>query len=310
MDRSLCRIKQRIYKNSPLLILALPGIILVFLFNYLPMFGVVIAFKKYNFTSGILGSPWVGLQNFRFLFTNAKTFVRIVRNTVGYYALFTAVGTVCNIALAISLYECTSKRFAKISQTIMIMPTFISYIAVTFIVKALLDTKTGLINHMLLALGQDKILWYMTPKYWPFILTIVNIWKGTGYGSILYLSALSGMDQEIFEAAQLDGANKWQQIRYVTLPMLRSMVVILLLLGLGGIMTSNTGLFYQVTKNQGILYSTTQTIDAYVLNSVMDGSSEYGVTAAVTFFQSIVGCVMVISVNLLVRRFSPENSLF
>lgn len=301
---------KNICQNKALLLMALPGFVLIVMFAYVPMFGLVVAFKKFNYADGILGSPWVGFDNFKFLFSSADTTWRMIRNTVGYYLVFTVLGTIANVALAIGLNECRRKYFAKVSQTLMILPTFISWIAVTFIVKALLDGQNGMINHILLSLGQDPIQWYTQPQYWPVILTIVNLWKNTGYGSVLYLSALAGMDQELFEAAELDGATKWQQIRYITLPMLTSMVSIMTLMSLGGIMTSNTGLFYQVTKNIGALYPTTQTIDAYVMNALMSGGSNFGMTSAVTFFQSVVGCVMVVGVNLIVRRIEPDNALF
>ncbi len=298
------------YKHKALLLMALPAMVLIFMFAYMPMGGLVVAFKKFNFSDGIWGSPWVGLENFKFLFASADTTWRMIRNTVGYYLIFTITGTVCNVALAIALNECRLKRFSKISQTMMILPTFISWIAVTYIVKALLDGNNGMINHIMASLGMEEISWYTEPKYWPVILTIVNLWKNIGYGSILYLSALAGMDQEVFEAAELDGASKWQKIRYITLPMLTSMISIMLLMGLGGIMTSNTGLFYQVTKNVGALYPTTQTIDSYVMNALTGGSSNFGMTAAVTFFQSVIGCIMVVIANLLVRRWDPDKSLF
>jgi multiple sugar transport system permease protein/putative aldouronate transport system permease protein len=212
--------------------------------------------------------------------------------------------------LAIALNECIGKRFAKITQTMMILPTFISWIAVTFIVTSLLDVRSGMLNNVLAFFGKGEISWYTESGYWPYILLIVNVWKSTGYGSIIYLSALAGMDQDVFEAANLDGASKLQQIRYITLPMLTSMVCILTLMSLGGIMSSNTGLFYQVTRNVGSLYSTTQTIDAYVMNALMSGTSNFGMTAAVSFFQSVVGCFMVLVVNMLVKKWEPENSLF
>lgn len=300
---------RNIWKNKVLLLFVLPGLTLIIMFNYIPMFGLVLAFKDYNFAKGIFHSDWIGLNNIKFLFLNGATTWRMMRNTVGYYALFTVVGTVANVSLAIALNECRRKHFARASQTIMIMPTFISYIAVTFIVKGLL-MDNGIVNNLIASLGSERIAFYSQPKYWPLILTIVKIWKDTGYGSVLYLSALAGMDQEIFEAATLDGATRWQQIRYITLPMLSSMVAILTLLGLGNIMTSNTGLFYQVTRNVGALYPTTQTLDSYVLDALAGGNSNFGVTAAVTLFQSVVGCFMVVTVNLIVRRFSPEHSLF
>lgn len=302
-------IAHNLWKNRTLLLFVLPGVVLILLFNYVPMFGLVLAFKQYNFSKGVFGSDWVGLKNFQMLFVNSATTIRMVRNTIGYWALFTAVGTICNVALAIALNECRRKYFARTTQTLMILPTFISYIAVTYITSGLLSSK-GMVNDLVVAFGGEPISFFTEPKYWPVILLIVNLWKNTGYGSVLYLSALAGMDQEMFEAADLDGASKWQKIWYITIPMLSSMVAIMTLLGLGSIMTSNTGLFYQVTRNSGPLYSTTQTLDAYVLNAMVGGNSSYGVTTAVTAFQSAVGCFMVIVVNLIVRKISPEHSLF
>lgn len=301
---------KRLCKSKELIMMCLPGIILIIMFNYVPLGGLVLAFKKFNYADGIWKSPWIGLDNFKFLFTSASVTWRMLRNTVGYYFVFTIIGTALNVALAIGLNQCRNKYFAKASQTIMIMPAFISWIAVTFIVKALLEGQNGMLNHIITLFGGSTINWYAEAKYWPVILTIVNVWKNTGYGSILYLSALAGMDQEIFEAATLDGATKQQQIRYITLPMLTSIISIMLLLSLGGIMTSNTGLFYQVTMNVGSLYETTQTIDAYVMNALTIGTTNYGMTAAVTFFQSVVGCFMVVAVNLLVKKWDPDNSLF
>ena len=293
------------WKNKSLVLMVLPVVILLILFNYVPMFGSLVAFKKYNYRDGILGSPWVGLDNFKFLFAMKSTTWRMLRNTVGYYILFTAVGTVCNVALAIALNECRSKRLAKFSQTFMIMPAFLSYIAVSYIVECFLSSN-GLVNTII----QEKIFWYQEAKYWPVILTIVSVWKGTGYGAVVYLSALSGIDQELYESAVLDGATKMQKIRYITLPLLASTISIVTLLGLGNIMSSDTGLFYQVTKDVSLLYETTQTIDTYVLNSLVTGSNNFGPSSAVSFFQSIVGSLMVVVTNLIVRRKAPEAALF
>lgn len=297
-------------ENWELLIMALPVVILLIMFNYIPMAGSVIAFKDFNFKDGIFGSPWSGFDNFKFLFTMWKTTWRMLRNTLGYYVLGTVTGTVANVVLALALNECRKKYFAKISQTFMILPTFISYMAVTFIVECFLDYKNGMMNHLLIALGKDPIQWYMEAKWWPHLYVIVSIWKGTGYGAIMYLAALAGMDQEVFEAAELDGATKMQQIRYITLPMLTSMICILTLLGLGGCMHSNTGFFYQVTKDSPMLYETTQTIDTYVLNAMLSGNSTFGPAAAVSLFQSVVGCLITVVVNFICRKVSPENALF
>ena len=305
--RSLPRV---LWKQRTLCLMILPAIILLFMFNYLPLYGLTIAFRDFNYRDGIWNSPWIGLKNFRILLVSGKTMLRLVKNTFMYYAVFTALGTICNIALAIMLNECHGKHFARYSHTVMILPTFLSWVAVTYIAKAFLGTSDGLINNVRAALGQKPVNWYLSAGYWPAILTIIQIWKSTGYGAIMYLSALCGMDPAIFEAATIDGAAKAQQIRYLTLPMLRPLVSIMLLLSLGGIMTSNTGLFYRVTLNTGILYSTTQTIDAYIINAVTQGTTQYGLTSAVSFFQSMVGFVMVVGTNLIVRRVAPENALF
>lgn len=307
-----CRagIFKRLWRQKTLLIMILPAIILLFMFHYMPLYGMTVAFREFNYADGIWHSPWVGLKNFDILLVSGKSMLRVVKNTVMYYVIFTAVGTVCNITLAIMLNECVGKRFARYSHTVMILPTFLSWVAVTYIAKAFLGTSDGLINQWLEALNLKPVNWYMSPKYWPAILTFIQIWKSTGYGAILYLSALCGMDLAIFEAATIDGATKMQQIRYLTLPMLRPLVSIMLLLSLGGIMTSNTGLFYRVTLNTGILYSTTQTIDAYIMNAVTSGSTNYSLTSAVSFFQSFVGFVMVVGTNMVVRKVAPENALF
>ena len=208
------------FRNRALIIMALPGIILVFMFNYMPMFGISIAFKNFNYGKGILGSPWCGLDNFKMLITNMNVTSRIVRNTLGYYFLFTAVGTVANVALAIALYECVFKRYAKVTQTIMIMPTFISFIAVTYIVNALLNNATGMFNNILKSMGKETINWYLSPQYWPAILTVVNVWKGTGYYTLLTVAALPGVPKDIYEAASIDDTPGWRVFFQITLPMI------------------------------------------------------------------------------------------
>lgn len=301
----------RVREQKVLCLMIFPAVVFLLMFHYMPLFGLVMAFKDFNYADGIWKSPWTGLANFEYLFVMKNVTLRIIKNTVLYYVLFTALGTFCNIALALMLNECLSPRFTKYTHTIMILPTFISWIAITYIVKAFLGTTDGLFNNLLQKLGREPINWYMTAKYWPSILTIITLWKGTGYGCILYLSTLCGIDPSLYEAATIDGANKFQQTRYISLPMLLPLVSIMLLLSLGGIMTSNTGLFYRVTLNTGILYSTTQTIDAYVMNAIMGtNNANFNMTSAVTFFQSFVGLVMVVATNLVVRRIAPENALF
>ncbi len=299
----------RLWKDRTLILMSLPAVAMLILFSYVPMSGLVLAFKKFDYSLGLYKSPWCGLQNFRLLFLNGGTYWRITRNTIGYYLLFTVVGTVCEVGLAIAVYELVFKKAGKALQSVLILPTFISWVAVSYLVSAFLQTNTGLINQLLAALGKANIPFYLESKYWPMILLIVKIWKGTGYGSVLYLAALTGIDTELYEAATLDGANRRQQRRYITLPMLLPMVTIMTLLGVGGILHSDTGLFYQVTKNTGALYETTQVLDSYLLNALTT-SSDYSAMAAMTFYQSVVGCILVVVTNLIVRRISPENSLF
>lgn len=300
---------RRLWYDRSLVLMAMPAVILLVLFNYIPMTGLVLAFKKFDFSLGLYKSPWCGLENFRYLFLVGDTFWKITRNTVGYYIAFTAIGVVTEVLIAIGINELVFKRAGKIMQSIMIMPTFISYVAVSYIVYALLRPNIGMIPQILASLEIKSPSFYMTKEYWPFILIIVNTWKNAGYGSVLYLATLTGIDPELYEAASLDGANVWHKMRYITIPMLSTMIVIKVLLGLGNIMHSNTGLFYQVTRNMGPLYDTTQVLDSYVLNSIMT-SNNYGASSATTFYQSVVGLIMVVSVNLIVRKISPEHSLF
>ena len=297
------------WKNKTLVVMALPAVILFIMFNYIPMFGLVLAFKDFNYADGIWNSPWNGLENFKYLFMVGDTAWKLTRNTVGYYILFTIFGTIGNVALAIGINEMVFKKLAKYFQSAMILPTFISYIAISFVVYAFLKSDTGIINKMIIALGGSNFSFYLEPDVWPAILLIVKTWKGIGYGSVLYLSVLTGIDQSLYEAADIDGANAWQKMRYITIPMLIPMVVVMTLLGLGSIMHSDTGLFFQVTKNVGALYPTTQVLDSYVLNALAT-NSDYGMTAAATFYQSVVGFVMVVGTNFVVRKISPENALF
>ena len=293
------------WKHRAYLVMALPAVLVLLFFNYIPMAGLVLAFKKFDYTKGIWGSPFNGLENFRFLFQSRGDFTRITRNTLMYYVIFTTLGTFLNIVLAVAIDQYVFKRVGKFMQTIMIIPVFVSYAAVQFIVMAYISSGTGIINNLL----GGRIPFYRSPQYWPYILTIVKIWNSVGYGSVLYMSVLAGVDQSLYEAAKIDGANKWQQIRYITLPALIPMTTVMLLLSVGGIMRSDTGLFYQITRNTGILYDTTQVIDSYVLNAIMKNAN-FGFTAATTFFQSVVGLLLLLLANGLVRKVNPDDALF
>ena len=272
------------WKHRAHIVLALPAFLVLFFIMYVPMTGLVLAFKKFDYTKGIYGSPFCGLDNFKFLIASKATFITFTRNTLLYYVVFTALGTLLNVTLAIAIDQCLFKKMAKTMQTLMIIPVFISYAAVQFIVFAFLSSDTGLINNTL----GTSTRFYTTASLWPYILTIIKIWKDTGYGSVLYMSVLAGIDTELYEAAEIDGANKWRRIWHITLPSLVPMITVMLLLSVGSVMRSDTGLFYQVTRDSGILYSTTQVIDSYVLHAIFKNSN-FGFTAATSFFQSIVG---------------------
>ncbi|SHJ98984.1 multiple sugar transport system permease protein [Anaerocolumna jejuensis DSM 15929] len=296
------------WKHRAHLVMCIPAVLVIFLFSYMPMAGLVMAFKKFNYSLGIWKSPWAGLENFKFLLVSSDTFMRITKNTLLYYLIFTIIGTILNIVIAIGIDQLVFKKVGKLFQSIMIVPVFISYAAVQFIVYAFLSNN-GMINGMIQNFGGEGVRWYTTAGYWTIILTVVKIWNSVGYGSVLYMSVLAGIDQEMYEAAQIDGANKWKQICNITLPSLVPMITIMILLSVGGIMRSETGLFYQVTRNSGILYSTTQVIDSYILNAILT-TPDYGYTAATTFYQSIVGLLLILGANGIVRKAAPENALF
>ncbi|MBO7387205.1 MAG: sugar ABC transporter permease [Lachnospiraceae bacterium] len=293
------------WKNRNHVLMALPVFLVLFFIMYVPMGGLILAFKKFDYQAGIFGSPWVGLENFKMLIASKSKFYSITRNTVLYYLLFTAVGTLLNVTLAIALDRLFFKKLAKTMQTIMIVPVFISYAAVNFINFAFISTDTGIINNTF----GTSTRFYSTAALWPWILLIIKIWKDTGYGSVLYMSVLAGVDSELYEAAEIDGANKWQSIWHISIPSLIPMITVMLLLSVGNIMRSDTGLFYQVTRNSGMLYDTTQVIDSYILNAIMK-SANFGFTAASSLFQSVIGLIMMLVANFTVRKIAPENALF
>ncbi|WP_026495615.1 ABC transporter permease [Butyrivibrio sp. WCD3002] len=293
------------WKHRAHVVMALPVFLILFFIMYVPMAGLVMAFKNFNYADGIWKSPWNGLENFKFLIASKATFISITRNTILYYLLFTVIGTLLNVTLAIMIDRLVFKKMAKTMQTLMIIPVFISYAAVQFIVYAFISSDTGIINHMF----GTSTRFYSSAGLWPWILLVVKIWKDTGYGSVLYMSVLAGIDSELYEAADIDGANGWQKIWHITIPSLIPMITVMLLLSVGTVMHSDTGLFYQVTRNSGTLYSTTQVIDSYVLNAIFKNSN-FGFVAATSFFQSIVGLLLMLVANFSVRKIAPENALF
>ncbi len=295
------------WKNRAHVIMALPAFLVLFLVMYVPMVGLILAFQKFSYSGSVFGGEWVGFENFKYLIQSKAIFQRATMNTIKYYVIFTALGTFLNVCLAIAIDQFMIKKMSKVMQTIMIVPVFISYAAVTFIVEAFMHGDHGLVN----AVTNSNIQWYSgsARQYWPLILTLVKVWKDTGYGSVLYMSVLAGIDAELYEAAQIDGAGKWRQIIHITLPSLVPMITVMLLLSVGNIMHSDTGLFYQVTRDSGVLYATTQVIDSYVLHNVFKGTN-WGYTAAASLFQSVVGLALMLFANWTVRKLHPEDALF
>ncbi len=297
-------------RSIPIYILMFPGMLYLLINNYLPMAGIVIAFKKIDFRKGIFGSPWCGLDNFVFLFTSGSAW-RITRNTLLYNIAFIIIGTIFAIFVAIMLNEVKKKFASRLYQTLILLPYLMSMVVVSYLAYAFLSGETGYIAKSILpALGIDKpIAFYQQAKYWPFILTFINMWKGIGFGTIIYLSSIIGISPEYYEAAKVDGATKLQQIFYITLPSLKPTVITLFILSVGRIFYSDFGLFFQIPRNSGMIYSTTQTIDTFVYNALMT-QNNIGMSSAAGFYQAVVGCVFVILANAAIRKLSREHAMF
>lgn len=289
----------------------IPGMLYFIINNYIPMVGISIAFKKIDYSLGILKSPWVGFDNFKILFASTGNFLKsdafiITRNTLLYNIVFIVLGTVMGIIVGIFLAEIFSRTLQKFYQTAILLPQLISMVIVAYIAYGFLSNEAGMINKIL---GENQINFYSTEKYWPPILIFVYIWKQIGYSSIIYLSSIVGIDNSIYEAAKVDGVTRWKQIRYITLPLLKPTIITLMLLQVGRIFYSDFGLFYQVPMDSGVLYNVTNTIDTYVYRSLMV-SNNISTASAASAYQAIVGFVIVLSVNLIVRKLDKENALF
>lgn len=301
-------ISKKLIRSIPIYFMILPGLIYLFCNNYMPMFGIVIAFKKINWQKGLWGSPWAGFDNFKFLFQSNETFI-MIRNTILYNVTFIILGTICAIAVAILLNEISKKIFKTVYQSIILLPYLMSWVVVSYLVFALLSNETGYVNNLLDLLNIAPIAWYQEKKYWPFILVFVNLWKSIGFNMIIYYSSIVGISQEYYEAARLDGAGKWKQITYITLPLIKSTVITLFIMSIGAIMSSDFGLFYQIPKNQGILYPVTQTIDTYVYNALMK-LGNISMSSAASVLQSVVGFILVVTGNSIVRKYEKDSALF
>ncbi len=287
--------------------MVLPGLFYIIINNYLPMIGIFLAFKKINFSVGLWESPWVGLDNFKYLFTTNDAFI-ITRNTILYNLAFIIVGNVLGIIVGIALSELLSKKLQKLFQTTILLPQLISMIIVAYIVFGFLSNESGWINNTILG-DENSINFYATKAYWPLILIFVNAWKGLGYSSIIFLSSIVGIDKSLYEASYVDGCGRWRQIRSITLPLLKPTIITLVLIQVGRIFYSDFGLFYQVPMDSGSLYAVTQTIDTYVYRSLMQ-TNNISMASAASAYQSVVGFIIVLVFNLIVRKIDKENALF
>ena len=293
----------------PLYLMMLPALLYLLINNYIPMAGMVIAFKKLNFAKGIWASPWAGLKNFKFLFASRDAWV-ITRNTLLYNVAFILVNMVVGIAIAILITEVRNTKLKKIYQSAILLPFLMSMVILSYIVYALLSAENGLVNNSILPLfHMDPIQWYQKPKYWPAILIIANCWKGVGYGCLIYIASLIGIDPSFYEAARLDGASKWQEITKITLPSLVPTIITLLLLSIGRIFYSDFGLFYQVPMNSGVLFPTTNVIDTYVYRALIE-QGNISMSSAAGVYQSLVGFCVVMLSNWIVRKVDKDQALF
>ena len=293
----------------PMYLMFVPGFVYLFINCYIPMFGIQIAFRRYNARDGIYGSPFCGLDNFKFLFQTNDAWI-MTRNTLLYNLVFIILGNVLAIAIAIMLNEIIGKKKKQVYQTIILIPYLISMIIVSYLAFAFLSSSNGFFNNSILkGLGLPAVDWYNTPKYWPFILVFINLWKSLGYSMILYYATICGIDYTLYEAAEIDGANRWQKITNVTLPSLKSTIIILVLMSLSGIFRSDFGLFYQVTQNSGPLIKVTQTIDTYVYRGLMQ-TNNIGMSSAAGVYQSVVGFILVMTANGIVRKVDKDSALF
>lgn len=310
------RAKKFNFDDLELILLSLPTVIWYAVFSFLPMFGVIIAFKNFRtvpgkgFIGSLIDSEWAGIENFLFLFKTPDTGI-MLRNTVVYNLLFIVLGIAIPVTLAIMISNLYSQRYAKICQTAMFLPHFMSWVVASYFLFAFLSPDLGLLNNFIKALGGTPISWYSEEAvgYWPLILTIMNIWKGTGYGMVVYLATITGIDSTYYEAAVIDGASKWQQVTKITLPLLKSIIIIMFIMSVGRIFNSDIGLFYRVPRDSGSLNDATLTIDVYVYRALRQ-MGNIGMSSAAAFFQSVCGCITILIANSIVKKVDEESAFF
>lgn len=285
-----------------------PAVVFFFIFSYIPMFGVIMAFKYFQYDKGILFSPWVGLKNFAFFFHSGEALL-LTKNTILYNVAFIFTNIVFQVGIAILFSEIKGKLFKKTAHSIMFLPYFISWVIVGSFVYSIFNFEFGSMNTLLKSLKLQPVDFYGTPGIWKYIIVGFNLWKYTGYGSIIYLAAITGINPELYEAADLDGATIFHKIRYITVPMITNTVMIMLLLSIGGILRGNMDLFYQIIGNNAMLFNSTDVIDTFVFRALRQ-ANDMGLAAAVGLFQQAVGFVLIMCVNTIVKKVNPDYSLF
>jgi putative aldouronate transport system permease protein len=299
---------KEIRKNYLLFIMLIPAIVYFIIFHYLPMAGVVLAFKNYNYVGGIFGSPWVGFNNFRFLFVSGTVW-KITSNTILYNIAFITVSVFLQVTIAILISEVTQKWFRKLSQTFLFLPYFVSYVLLGAFVYNLFNYEHGTFNTIMGNFGLPKIDMYSTPGAWKYILMFFYQWKSIGYGTVIYLATITGISAEYYEAARIDGSNKWQEIRHITIPLLKPTIIIIVLFAIGHIMRGQFELFYQIVGDNGQLYEATDIIDTYVFR-MLTKTFDIGIGAAVGLYQSTFGLVVILLVNWIVKKTHEDYALF
>lgn len=297
----------KIHRNKALLSMLIPSLLLVIIFSYIPMGGIIIAFKKYNYVAGIFGSPWNGINNFRFLFVSGKLWT-LMKHTLLYNIAFISLGMVTEVGFAIMLNEMQHVAFKKISQSMMFLPHFISWVVVATIMLNIFGVH-GVINNILGMLGSGNFNLYSQTKEWPLVMVLLKLWKSSGYGCVVYLAAIVGINPEIYEAAKIDGANIWQRLFRITLPCLRPTIVIMVLLAIGGIFRGDFGMFYQIVGNNQLLLASSDILDTYVYRSLISGTN-MGMTAAASLLQSVLCFITITTVNFVVKKIEPDYSLY
>jgi putative aldouronate transport system permease protein len=294
--------------NRVYLLLLIPAVVYVLIFSYLPMGGIIIAFKSYNYSAGIFGSAWIGLKNFRFLLISNKLWT-LTRNTLAYNFAFITVGMFLEVMFAVIINEMRCRWFKKTFQSFMFLPFFISWVVAVSVIQTLLDYDNGLITRIVESLGGQMTNIYTTAAPWPFLLVAFRMWKGVGYGTIIYLSAVTSIDQEMYEAAAIDGANSWQKVFRITIPNLVPTMVIMFLLAVGQIFRGDFGMFYQMVGNNGVLLETADILDLYVYRALSSGTN-LGMSAAAGLYQSVLCFATILTVNFIVKKIQPDYTLF